>query len=62
MLNFNCVICSKQLEEPGAIIFGPPEKKELSATVMVKKHHVCAKCYREKILTLISENSEEPEE
>lgn len=41
-LQINCDICEKPLEEPGALVFSPP-----NGTV-VSKYHVCIKCFKEK--------------
>lgn len=35
-----CNKCGKQLKAFGAILFSPPKKN------MVKKFHLCQKCYR----------------
>jgi hypothetical protein len=35
-----CAKCSDELEEPGALLFCPPEGLE------VKKLHICVKCYK----------------
>ena len=39
-----CDVCKKELTDFGAILLSPPDKKG-----MVRKFHVCKKCY-EKIL------------
>jgi len=36
-----CYNCKKELVEFGAILFGPPNKKDV-----VKKFHLCRQCYR----------------
>lgn len=36
-----CDKCKKELKEFGAILLSPPKKN------MVKKFHLCRKCYRE---------------
>lgn len=35
-----CNACFDQLDEPGALIFGPPDEDGLA-----KKWHICAFCY-----------------
>lgn len=35
-----CNKCKKELKEFGGILFGPPDKKN-----MVRKFHLCKKCY-----------------
>jgi hypothetical protein len=41
-----CACCRKPLEEPGAIVFGPPaEEKAPKATVA--KYHLCRECFEE---------------
>jgi len=37
-----CERCKKELKEFGAILLSPPDKKNL-----VKKYHLCQKCYAE---------------
>lgn len=36
-----CDKCKKELQEFGAILFSPPDKRS-----KVKKHHICKKCYK----------------
>lgn len=38
-----CDACGKELLEPGALLFSPPETVEKCAPVT--KYHVCAPCY-----------------
>jgi len=35
-----CDICKKELKDYGAILLSPPDEK-----CMVKKYHICKKCY-----------------
>lgn len=35
-----CCICGSELNKFGALLFSPPNKKDL-----VEKHHICVKCY-----------------
>ena len=44
MLNFKCYLCKRELNEPGALLFSPPEKFEYHAG-MVNKYHICADCF-----------------
>ncbi len=37
---FYCDVCDEQLTTPGALLFSPPNRKE-----MTKKFHICPKCY-----------------
>jgi hypothetical protein len=56
MIKTLCNICSKELEKPGALIFGPPEESVDSdsyARTIVPKYHICEKCYKEKIKPLL---------
>lgn len=43
-----CDICGKELNDFGAIVFGPPDKKG-----SVEKFHVCRPCYEGRILDLL---------
>jgi hypothetical protein len=36
-----CSKCSEELEEPGALVFSPPQ-----SDVVVNKFHVCKKCFK----------------
>lgn len=36
----HCNKCKKELDNFGAILFGPPDSKDV-----VKKFHLCKKCY-----------------
>lgn len=40
MLKINCYFCDKELEEPGGLIFSPPDKNDRT-----HKFHVCNVCY-----------------
>jgi hypothetical protein len=37
-----CNLCGKELNEFGAILFGPPDNKN-----NVKKYHICVDCYKD---------------
>jgi len=39
MLNIKCDFCPKYLEEPGAILFGPPRDN------FSRKLHLCVDCF-----------------
>lgn len=50
MLNFKCCVCKKELKEPGALLFSPPEIIDPEAETIeyddtVKKYHICVCCY-----------------
>ena len=49
MLKIKCYICKKELEQPGAILFGPQEMIENDGEPfpagMVQKYHICTNCY-----------------
>jgi len=36
-----CNICKEELQDYGAILFSPPDKKST-----VKKYHICLKCFK----------------
>lgn len=35
-----CTLCGEELDEPGAILLGPPNKFD-----NVKKRHICTRCF-----------------
>lgn len=39
-MNIKCDKCKSTLEEPGALVFSPPDDRS-----MVVKTHVCKRCY-----------------
>ena len=41
-LHISCYYCRKELTEPGALIFGIPNDKEI---IFVTKKHICKDCY-----------------
>ncbi len=41
MLKFECDSCEKELEEPGALLFAPPE----TDTDLCVKYHICKLCF-----------------
>lgn len=45
-----CNLCFDQLDEPGALIFGPPDPDSV-----VKKWHICALCYDTTILSMLAD-------
>ncbi len=40
MIDVCCAICQWQMQEPGGLLFSPPQKE-----MMVYKTHVCVKCW-----------------
>ena len=42
MIRPMCAMCGKELTRFGAILLGPPGKRD-----MVKKTHICVSCYSE---------------
>lgn len=42
MLKLNCDICGKELQEPGALLFSPPEGNPKCECI---KLHICVKCF-----------------
>ena len=50
MLNIKCYLCKKELNEPGGLLFSPPEKFEYEKEEpfwagMVNKYHICPGCF-----------------
>lgn len=50
MIKFNCYVCKKELNEPGALLFSPPEiidpeADEIQYDEKVEKYHICVGCY-----------------
>ena len=41
VLELQCDICNRTLQEPGALIFSPPPKESW----IVEKYHVCIDCW-----------------
>lgn len=39
-LHINCYLCSEELDEPGALIFDPPDNNG-----DVHKEHICSNCW-----------------
>lgn len=52
MLNFKCDICSKNITNPGALVFSPP-KVDAKQNMMVVKYHLCVDCYETQLLRLL---------
>jgi hypothetical protein len=50
-LKIKCYGCSKELSQPGALLFSPPEEqfpdenKETGYELVTKKYHICQDCY-----------------
>ena len=40
MIDPHCDRCGRELDEPGAILLGPPDAEQ-----KVLKHHLCQECY-----------------
>ena len=45
-----CDMCNQELNDFGGILFSPPKKN------MVKKFHLCCKCYNEIIFKIENKN------
>jgi hypothetical protein len=58
MLQLYCDACNKELDKPGAILFGPPHNYDPFFPCS-EKIHICVDCY-EKLTTFIEsiENAE----
>ena len=46
--SIRCELCQMDLTEPGALIFSPPTGADSLFGVMVRKYHICLKCWEEK--------------
>jgi len=47
-MKIKCSRCGSILKKPGALLFGPPyTNKILGVTNIVKKYHICCKCFIE---------------
>lgn len=46
-IRVNCSECGQELDEPGALLIGPPNEDNVS-----RKEHICQKCYYEPAPTL----------
>ena len=55
MLQLQCDMCHRDLQEPGALIFSPPTDE----TLLVEKYHVCAYCWPA-VVALLKGNAGEP--
>lgn len=63
MLKFKCFKCQEELNEPGAILFAPPEKfqyneEDVFYSTMVQKYHICTKCYGDLVEYIFKEKKE----
>ena len=56
MLKIKCDICGKELNEPGALLFSPPNK------YIVHKYHICKDCYKTKILNILKLETDKDDE
>jgi len=50
-LHINCARCDKEIEEPGALLFSPPDKD--GKTI---KTHFCVPCYKNIIIAVMHAN------
>ena len=57
MLILYCNICGRELEEPGALLFSPPDKYGQTL-----KYHLCKKCYQKLSWLINSECAKELDE
>ncbi len=58
MFKVDCAKCKKELFEPGALIFSPPEEKwDDFNRITVEKFHLCIECF--KVITDIIEGYKE---
>lgn len=48
MLELQCDICKRNLQEPGGLIFSPPTTESW----VVQKYHVCTECWPEVVSLL----------
>lgn len=48
MLEIDCYWCEETLDEPGALLFSPPDEND-----RVDKVHLCVKCFNEIWLIII---------
>ncbi|GBE35131.1 hypothetical protein BMS3Bbin06_01668 [bacterium BMS3Bbin06] len=58
-LHFNCDKCGHPINQPAALLFSPPldddefkvklpdQRSGHSASILVKKYHICNECYKE---------------
>ena len=55
-LNIRCFVCDNWLEEPGALLFTPPDEGSVNNMGVsgVRKLHICKTCY-EKIYKKLEE-------
>jgi hypothetical protein len=50
-LKIKCYGCNKELSQPGALLFSPPEEqfpdenKGIGYELVTKKYHICVECY-----------------
>lgn len=62
MIKVTCKMCKKELDEPGAILFGVPGDIPRNIyipigqdqTELVMKHHICIECY-DKLIDFIEQ-------
>jgi len=56
MLKVNCDVCHKEINEPGGLLFSPPDK----ITGSVWKYHICNSCYSQIAHDLFMKRVEQP--
>lgn len=44
MISVHCARCGKELAQPGALVFSPPDPCERTMSVVFKEH-LCRNCY-----------------
>lgn len=50
-INPICISCREEIDKLAALLLGPPTPEH-----MVKKHHLCIKCYNEVIASINAKN------
>jgi hypothetical protein len=50
----SCSICNKELDQAGALVFGPPIRFTgmFTNTFVTPKYHTCVSCWNEKVKPL----------
>lgn len=54
-MTFDCIKCGGEIEEPGALLFGPPEE---DFDGMVMKDHLCGTCYERVMIFILGDENE----
>lgn len=48
-----CDLCKKELDKPGAILFGPPVKPPINIVgCWCEKFHICCECFNKLIIKI----------